>query len=291
MNRFLEEVQQKPLLGDGAMGTLLYTQGVAMDQCLELLAVEQPATIAAIHAAYLAAGADYITTHTFGTNALRLAHHGLQGRVRELNRAAVQLAHTARDASGRAPFIAGNVGPVGKRVVWEDATERAEVEGALQEQIEALVEASVDFLILETFGDGAEAEVAVRIAKRVSDLPVVACVGFGKDGLSLVGERPQEVAVRLVEAGADGVGANCSVGPAQMVATMGAMRQAVPQTPLCATPNAGIPTVSEAGALLFPLGAREFAAYVPALVAAGATLVGGCCGTTPEYSAAMREKL
>jgi homocysteine S-methyltransferase len=291
LNTFLTHIQQKPLLGDGAMGTLLYAQGIGMEQCLEAMVVERPATIAAIHADYLAAGAEFITTHTFGANRLRLAHYGLQTHVRDFNLAAVELAQAARNGCGRTSFVAGNVGPTGRRVMWEDGTERAAVEDALQEQIETLADAGVDFLLFETFSDGAEIEVAIRTAKRVSALPVVACVGFGADGLTLAGEEPQEIARRLVEAGADVVGANCSMGPAQMVATVRIMRHALPHTPLCATPNAGVPTKDADGTLHFPVDEAQFAAFVPEFLALGVAVVGGCCGTTPAYIAAMREKL
>lgn len=291
MNAFWAQLQEKPLLGDGAMGTLLFGRGVNYSQCLEALVVEQPALIAGIHAEYGRAGADLITTHTFGANRLRLAGFGYAGRVAEFNATAVALAKAVRAATGRHFAIAGNVGPVGRRVTWTDAGEAGGVAAAFAEQIGALAEAGVDLLLMETFSDAHELVTAVQVAKEISVLPVVASMSYSADGLTLAGQSVGEMTAHLLAAGADVLGVNCSVGPAQMVATLRALRAAAPNALASVTPNAGLPVTGEDGALHYPLDAQAFSEYVPQFVEMGARIVGGCCGTTPEYTAAMRRAL
>ena len=291
MNEFLRRLQAQPLLGDGAMGTLLFARGVSINACLEALVVDRPALVAGIHAEYARAGADVMTTHTFGANRMRLALHGLENMVREFNLAAVALAQQVRAESGHNFLIAGNVGPVGKAVVWEDSAERDVVEQTLREQIGALAEAGVDLLLFETFSDVAELEVAVRMARGLCSLPVVASMSYGAEGVTLAQQGVDEVTRRLLAVGADVIGTNCSVGPAQMVETLRVMRSVAPQGVLSVTPNAGLPVVGEDGSLWYPVGAAEFAEFVPIFLAMGASLLGGCCGTTPEHVAAMRRVL
>ena len=288
MKSLLEQLGQTPLLSDGAMGTVLYAQGIDVRQCLETLVIERPALIAAIHADYARAGADIITTHTFGANRMRLAAHGLGDKVAAFNTAAVRLAQGARDATPRDVWIAGNVGPVGQRVAWDDAARATAVAHAFREQISALVEAGVDLLLFETFSDVAELEVAVQAAQQLCTLPLVACMSYDAAGVTLAGQDVEMATARLVAAGVDVIGANCSFGPAEMVATLRRMRQAAPHARLSVTPNAGLPVADEAGQMCYPVGAMAFAAYVAEFLAMGAAIVGGCCGTTPEYTAAMR---
>jgi homocysteine S-methyltransferase len=270
------------------MGTMLYARGVRIDQCLDALVVESPALVTAIHEEYARAGADLITTHTFGANRFRLAYHGLESRVAEFNVAAVRLVQEMREATGRGFFIAGNVGPVGKRVDWNDAAERDGAVDALGEQIGVLAEAGVDLLLFETFSELMELEVAVQVAKEVCSLPLVASMSYGDNGLTLAGQRAGMVTTRLLAAGVDVVGANCSVGPAQMVETLRVMRKAAPHGMFSVMPNAGLPVQSEGGQICHPVGAAEFAGYVARFLALGARIIGGCCGTTSEHTTAMR---
>jgi homocysteine S-methyltransferase len=287
MGNFLERIQSQPLLGDGAMGTLLYGRGVGVEQCLEALVVERPELISSIHEEYARAGADLFTTHTFGANRMRLAFQGLEERVRDFNLAAVRLAQDVRAKVGRDLLIAGNVGPVGKRVAWENGAEETAVAAAFHEQIAALVEAGVDLLLFETFSDVAELEVAVRVARQLCALPVVASMSYGADGLTLAGQGVGEVTPRLLAAGADLIGANCSVGPQPMVETLRVMRGLAPASPLSVAPNAGLPVQGEGGELSYPFDPANFALFVPRYLALGARLIGGCCGTTPDHIAAM----
>jgi methionine synthase / methylenetetrahydrofolate reductase(NADPH) len=291
MNVFLQRLHAQPLLADGAMGTLLYARGISIDQCLEALVVDCPETVSAIHEEYTRAGADVITTHTFGANRLRLAHFGLENKVREFNETAVRLVQEVRKATGRDFLIAGNVGPVGKHIDWDNALEGKEVVDAFNEQIAVLVEAGVDLLLFETFSDVKELEVAVQAARELSNLPVVASMSYDSDGLTLAGQSVGEVTTMLLAAGVDVIGENCSVGPAQMVETLREMRRGAPQGRLGVTPNAGLPMPGDYGMMRYPVGPQEFAGYVPAFLALGARWIGGCCGTTPEYTAAMRSVL
>jgi methionine synthase / methylenetetrahydrofolate reductase(NADPH) len=291
MKGLLERLQQKPLLADGAMGTLLYARGVPITQCLEALVVEQPALIAAIHADYARAGAGLITTHTFGANRLRLASHHLAEQVRDFNLQAVALAHQVRVDTGCDFLIAGNVGPLGKQVNWAGALARETVIAAFQEQIAALVEGGVDLLLFETFSDVQELVVAIEVAKQLSALPIVASMSYAENGLTLAGQGVDEVTRRLLAAGVDVIGTNCSVGPAQMMATLRTMREIAPHTLLSVTPNAGLPSIASGGQACYPIGAQEFAQYVSQFLALGARMVGSCCGTTPEYIAAMRRAM
>jgi homocysteine S-methyltransferase len=291
MNLFLARLKAGILLGDGAMGTLLWARGVSMGACLEALVVEQPELVAQIHEEYGRAGADVITTHTFGANRMRLAAHGLADRVIDFNRQAVRLARHVRERSERDFLLAGNVGPVGKQVLWDEEAERAEVRAAFAEQIGALADAGVDLLLFETFTDLVELEVAVAVAKRITNLPVVASMSYDEAGYTLSKHKAGAVTTRLLSAGAEVVGANCSVGPAQMLETLKEMRQAQPQGKVSVSSNAGLPVMDAEGQLHYGIGVDKFAGYVARFVDAGAAMVGGCCGTTPEYIRAMRSIL
>jgi homocysteine S-methyltransferase len=288
MRTFLERVHERPLLGDGAMGTLLYARGISTNQCLEALVIEQPALIAAIHHEYACAGADMITTHSFGANRMRLEHFGLVRRVRDFNLAAVQLAQGVRLATQRDFLIAGNVGPVGKRVVWADPTEATAVAEAFGEQIDVLASAGVDLLLFETFSDVNELCLAVRVAKELCTLPIVASMSYGEEGRTLARQPVADVTKQLLAAQVDVIGANCSVGPGQMVETVRVMREIAPNAMLSVTPNAGLPVKGNDGQLHYPVTPAQFAGYTAAFLALGARLIGGCCGTTPEHIAAMR---
>lgn len=289
MNPFLQQLNTQTLLADGAMGTMLYSRGISMTQCLEQLVLDRPEWVMEIHAAYANAGADVITTHTFGANRSRLAHFGLEGSVAELNAAAVRLARgvcqEVYQETGRTVYVAGNVGPVGKRIVWNDPRSRVDIAEAFREQIAVLSGEGVDLLLFETFSDVAELEVAVHVAREICDLPLVASMSYGADGLTLAGQDAGAVTTTLLAAGVDIVGVNCSVGPAQVLAVLQAMQRAAPAGIFSAMPNAGLPQ-QVGNQLHYPIGPEEFAGYVPQLVNSGARLVGGCCGTTPQHTAA-----
>jgi len=270
------------------MGTLLYAKGIFINRCYDELNLSQPDLILGIHQDYVKAGAEVIETNTFGANSFRLARHGLQDRVAEINRRAVEIARQAVGSSG--VFIAGSVGPLGIRIEPLGKVGRDEAKAAFAEQIRALSEAGVDLLILETFGFVDELHQAVLAAREVAPgLPVVAQVTIDEDGDCLDGSEPENFAKRIEEMGVDVLGANCSVGPVAMLETIERIRQ-VTSLPLAAQPNAGMPRNVE-GRNIYLCSPEYMASYARKFVAAGVTLVGGCCGTTPEHIKSMKSTL
>src|SRR4051812_33008686 len=270
---------------DGAMGTMLYNKGVFINQCYDELALRQPDLVREIHAQYVKAGADVIETNSFGANRLKLTQYGLQDQVRELNRAAATVAH---EAAGDRALVAGAVGPLGVRLEPYGPTSKDEACAIFREQMEGLVEGGVDLFILETFGDLEEIEQAIRAARSVApDKPVVAQMTIGVDCRTPYGASPEDV-VRVLEAwGADVIGLNCSVGPQTILECIEKMS---PQTrkKLSAQPNAGMPR-DVGGRSMYMASPEYMATYARHLVQAGAKIVGGCCGTTPDHIHAMVE--
>ena len=290
MHPFLTRLAERPLLADGAMGTLLLSRGASGEQCLEQLVVTRPGWVTEIHLAYAAAGADVLTAHSFGANRLRLAEHGLGDQVREFNFKAVRLLRDVREVTGRPIFIAGNVGPLGRRLQPDGALTEQEAREVFREQISVLWEAGADLILFETFVDLDELEIGVQVAREICDLPIVASMTFAQDGLTVDGLTAEVVARRLRKAGADVIGVNCSVGPAQMLETLQGLNAALPTAPLSAMPNAGFPKRLE-GRLLYPSSPEYFGRMTPGFLETGARLIGGCCGTTPVHIRAMRAAL
>ncbi len=287
---FLERLRRGPLLADGAMGTLLHARGAAFEQCVEELNLTQPDWVREIHLAYIKAGAGVIQTNTFAASRIKLSECNLDEKMRDINFRGVKLAREAREISGAAAWIAGSVGPLGKRVRRSGVLQPAAAAEAFREQIDVLWEAGADLLILETFSDLGELVLAVETARAATDLPVVAEITFGNDGLTIEGAGPAEVAHRLAQAGVDVAGVNCSLGPARILEFVAQMRAAEPDLLLSAMPNAGLP-FHAGDRMAYPTAPPYFAERVPQFLAAGATLLGGCCGTTPAHIAAMRGAL
>ena len=290
MHPFLAKLRERPLLFDGAMGTLLYARGASSEQCLELLVATRPGWVTEVHQAYAAAGADIIKSHTFGANAIRLAEYGLADRVRELNFKAVKLVRDVREVAGRALFIAGDVGPTGAPAALEGTPAYAKMHAAYAEQIAVLWEAGADLLLFETFSSLDELALAVTVAKEICDLPIVASMTFTEDERTPTGHTPEEVVARLTTVGADVIGVNCSVGPAQMLRTLARIHRAAPDDILSAMPNAGFPERVD-GRFSYPASPEYFGRNVPGFLAEGARLVGGCCGTSPMHVRYMRAAL
>jgi homocysteine S-methyltransferase len=272
------------------MGTLLFARGASSEQCLEALVVDRPGWVTEVHQAYASAGADLIKTHTFGSNRIRLAQHGLSDKVREYNFKAVKLVRDVREVSGRALFIAGNIGPLGQRVGPSGSLAEQDAYAAFREQISVLWEAGADLLLFETFSDLVELEIGVKAAREICDLPILASMTYAEDGLTPGGLSPATVVERLTLGGADVIGVNCSVGPAQMFETLAAIHQVAPEAVLSAMPNAGFPE-RVAGRLSYPSSPEYFARHVDRFLSQGARVVGGCCGTTPMHTRAMRAEL
>ena len=296
-NSLFDKVQVAPLLADGAMGTMLHAHGVAFDKCFDELNLSQPATVVEIHRAYIDAGAQLVITNTFGANRYKLSKFGLERRVGEINAAAValvkRLAAAPVGASGRSPLlIGGDVGPLGVRLAPFGRVKPAQAYAAFREQIEALVAAGADLIVVETMSDLFEIAEAVRAAKDVGGggVPVIATMTFTRDDRTLLGDSPTKVGTELAKLGADFIGVNCSGGPAQVLRVLNAMKQVAPEARFAAKPNAGWPE-QVSGRIMYPATPEYFAEYALAFAEAGAKIIGGCCGTTPEHIAAMRAAL
>jgi homocysteine S-methyltransferase len=288
--RLLLEQTKKPLLADGAMGTMLHARGAGFHQCFDALNLSEPGLVADIHRAYIEAGAQIVLTNTFGANRFKLAEHGLQDQVEAINRAGVELARRVVLASFTEVQVAGDVGPLGVRLAPFGRVQPEQAERAFEEQIRALVEAGVDLVVVETISDLAEIEAAVAAAQSVSELPLVASMTFTRDDRTLLGDSPAKVARALSEAGADVIGVNCSGGPEQILRILRQMRSAVPQANFSVKPNAGWPE-QVAGRIMYPAGPDYFGEYARAFYQAGARMIGGCCGTTPAHVQTMRAAL
>ncbi len=288
---FLERLQQSILVCDGAMGTMLYARGVFINRCFDELNLSNPSLVQEIHSEYLRAGADVIETNTFGANRFKLIRHGLEAKVAEINHAGVMNARRAVDESRHEAFIAGSVGPLGNPLQSLDPLSPDEIRGIYREQIEALIEAGVDLLILETMARRQEMEAALITARALTDRPIVAQMSFNEDGRTVHGEDAGDLALWMSELGADVVGSNCAVGPKPMLECLERMSRRGSFL-LSAQPNAGTPQWFE-GRFLYFSSPEYMATYARRFIrSAGVRLVGGCCGTTPQHiraiSAAVR---
>lgn len=290
----LSRLKQGAVLCDGAMGTLLYAKGVFINKCYDELNLTQPDMIRSIHQEYLNCGAEIIETNTFGGNSFRLGRHGLAGKVRDINLRGAQLAREAADnfnhKIGADVLVAGSVGPLGVRIEPLGKTSREEARESFRQQIAALVEGGVDLIMLETFGYLEELHQALLAAREAAPhMQVVAQVTIDEDGNCLDGASPETVAAKLDEWGADVIGCNCSVGPVAMLEAIERIRRNT-ERPLAAQPNAGIPRSIE-GRNIYLCSPEYMASYARKFVNAGVGLVGGCCGTTPEHTKAMKSAL
>jgi len=272
------------------MGTMLYARGVSLDACFDVLNLNNPKLVQAVHADYVAAGADCIETNTFGANRFKLAPHGLADRVHEINARGVRLARDVRETAGRDVSVLGSIGPLGKYLAPLGTLTPEEARAAFREQAEALLEGGVDAFIVETISDLAEIALAIEAVRVISDLPIVAQMAFTDDGTTFTGRSAAEVAQTLSRLPVQALGANCSVGSSTLYEVLEQMLPAAGGIPLAIQPNAGLP--SRIGERLMYLSSPAYMAeYAARMVDAGARLVGGCCGTTPQHIAAMREAL
>ena len=291
----LERLSTETILADGAMGTMLHAHGVGFDKCFDELNLTHPSAVAEIHRAYIEAGAQLIITNTFGANRFKLAKHGLEDHVLEINRASVDLAKRIVSASFREVLVAGDVGPLGVRIAPFGRVQPEQARAAFAEQIQALADAGADLIVLETFSDLYEIREAIRAAKEIetshgSPLPIVASVTFTRDDRTVLGDDPMKVARALRDEGVDVIGVNCSGGPAQLSRILKQMHQAVPNGKFWVKPNAGWPE-QVSGRIMYPADAEYFGEYALSFREMGACIVGGCCGTTPQHIAAMRKAL
>ncbi|MBI3458033.1 MAG: bifunctional homocysteine S-methyltransferase/methylenetetrahydrofolate reductase [Candidatus Rokubacteria bacterium] len=285
----LDRLAEGPLLADGAMGTMLYALGTPLDACFDVLNLYDPKAVHSIHGEYVRAGADCIETNTFGANRFKLAVHGLESRVREINRQGARLARDVRETMGRDVFVLGSIGPLGKYLTPLGTVTEEDALAAFREQAEGLVEGGVDGFVVETFSDLREIRQAVVAIRAVSaDLPIVAQMAFNEERVTFVGHSPDEVARELQALPVQLIGANCSVGSSVLYDVLLLLHQAAPRLPIAIQPNAGLP--SRLGERLIYLSSPAYMAeYAGRMLDANARLVGGCCGTTPAHIRAMRE--
>jgi homocysteine S-methyltransferase len=288
MNLF-EILSQKTLLADGAMGTMLHARGVSFAKCFDELNLTNPAAVADIHREYIEAGAQLIITNTFGANRFKLGKHGLRNNLTVINRAGVELARRAIAASYKENvLVAGDVGPLGVRIAPYGRVQPEEARGAFVEQIKALADAGVDLIVIETMSDLYEIQEAIKAAKSVGKLPIIASVTFTRDDRTLLGDDPMTVARKINGEGADVIGVNCSGGPSQLLRILKQMKHAVPDGMFWIKPNAGWPE-QVGGRIMYPADADYFGEYALSFREAGANIVGGCCGTTPQHISAMKK--
>src|ERR1041385_2732969 len=290
----LTPLKQGPVLCDGAMGTLLYAKGVFINKCYDELNLTQPDMVRNIHQEYLNAGAEVIETNTFGGNSFRLARHGLAEKVAEINRRGAALAREAADAfnlkKASQVLVAESVGPLGIRIEPLGKTAREEARASFCQQSAAVVEGGVYLIMLETFGYLEELHQAILAAREVAPgTQIVAQVTIDEDGNCLDGASPETFTAKLNDWGVDVIGCNCSVGPVAMLEAIERIRR-LTDKPLAAQPNAGIPRSIE-GRNIYLCSPEYMASYARKFVNAGVSLVGGCCGTTPEHIKAMKSAL
>jgi homocysteine S-methyltransferase len=272
------------------MGTQLYERGIPFERCFEEQNLSDPELIRKIHLDYIAAGAEIIETNTFGANRFRLAAHGLEQKARQISRAGAKLAREARDLSEQPVFLAGSMGPLGRPLAPVGSATAADARAAFREQAEALLEAGIDLFVVETISDIAEMREILAAIREVSDLPLIAQMTFNEDGLTGSGEGPALAAQRMREWGADVVGVNCALGPADTFDVIQGMATAGDDLWLAAQPNAGLP--QRIGSRFIYMSTPEyFARYTERYLASGVRLIGGCCGTTPQHIAAMAAAL
>jgi homocysteine S-methyltransferase len=294
MSQLADIFASRPVLADGAMGTVLYARGIFINRCYDELNLSDPGLILAIHEEYLQAGAEILETNTFGANRFRLSRHGLADKVVEINREGVRIARQAvehlKDKQAGEAWVSGSVGPLGVRLEPLGKTGLDEARVAFAEQIRALSDAGVDMLSIETMPALNEAHEALMAARQIApNLPVLVMVTVDDDGNCLDGSSPQHAAALLTEWGATAIGVNCSTGPTNVLTAIEAMRPATP-LPLAAMPNAGMPRAVE-GRNIYLCSPEYMASFARKAIQAGVQIVGGCCGTTPNHTRAMRSAM
>ena len=275
----LERLNEGVLVCDGAMGTMLYARGVFLNRCFDELNLSNPDLVRSVHEEYIGAGAEVVETNTFGAHRFKLGPHGLDGQVGKINREGARVAREA--AAGRA-LVAGSMGPLGKPLEPIGSLTLADAVAAYREQAEGLAEGGVDFFLLETMASLDQARAALEGVRAVSDKPVVASLTFGDEGTTAYGETPEAVVAALEGLGVPVIGANCSQGPAAMLETVKRMAAAVTSARLLAMPNAGAPAFVD-GRYVYLCTPEYMASYARRFIAAGVSMVGGCCGTTPAH--------
>jgi methionine synthase I (cobalamin-dependent) len=289
MHELIERlVAQAPVITDGGWGTQVQARGLPLGTCPDGWNLTRPEKVEEVARAYVDAGSQVILTNTFGANRFILARHDLAGRVAEINRAGAEI---SRRAAGDRARVFASIGPSGKMLLMGEVTAE-ELEDAFAEQAEALAAGGADAIVIETMSDPAEARAAVAAARQTG-LPVVASMTFDSGAAkdrTMMGTTPEQAAEALLDAGADCIGSNCGQGIAGFVAICRRLAAASQGRPVWIKANAGLPEIVD-GQTVYRQTPAEFAELVPSLVEAGAAFVGGCCGTSPDFIRAVKEKL
>ncbi len=263
---------------DGAVGTRFYDKGVYINRSYDELNLTAPDLVREVHAEYVKAGADIIETNTFGATRHRLLQYSLENKLREINIAGVKL---AREAAGETAYVAGAIGPLDLRIEPYGPTSFDEAKEMFAEQISALLEGGVDLFVLETFSDLSEIQQAIRAVKELCDLPIIAQMTISTEGKTVFGAEAEIFTKRLDEYGADVIGLNCGVGPTHILTALEKMRS-VTTKKLSAQPNAGLPRDVQ-GRQFYMCSPEYMSKFAKRFIKAGATFIGGCCGTTPQH--------
>ncbi|MDD5483902.1 MAG: homocysteine S-methyltransferase family protein [Kiritimatiellae bacterium] len=287
MKRITEKIAEgKILVSDGAWGTMLQQKGLLPGECPELWCLTHRADVLAIARDYVAAGAALVKTNSFGGNSFKLDFFGLGGRTAEINEAAAAI---SREAAGRDRHVIASMGPTGKMLLMGDVAEE-EMLNSFREQAAALEKGGADAACIETMSDISEACLAIRAVKENTALEIICTFTFEKTAQgeyrTMMGVSPAEMAAACLKAGANIIGANCGNGFEQMPPIVSEIRKAAPNAPILVHANAGLP-VNSGGTIVFPDSPEMTAKHVPAIVAAGAGIIGGCCGTTPDHIRAI----
>ena len=281
----------KPILSDGAMGTMLNQRNISYDKCFDNLNLTNPGIVGEVHRAYIDAGSHIIQTNTFGANRFKLSRYNLENKIEEINTAGVELARRTIMASFQDVLLAGDIGPLGINLAPFGRTSIEDARNAFLEQAGALHSAGVDLFIIETMTDLYEIVEAIKAVKSIApDLPLIASMTFTRDDRTLLGDPPEKVAIKIKEAGADIIGANCSGGPNQLLRILKVMKRTVPDGNFSIMPNAGFPEHIN-GRVMYAAAPEYFGDYAVSFWKEGANIIGGCCGTTPDHIKAMAMSL
>ena len=287
MNKLSDLLKNRILLSDGAWGTYLQKKGLRPGECPELWNVTHRQEVLDIALSYIEAGSDMIETNSFGGSMYKLEKYGLAGRVKELNKAAAEI---SREAAGPDKLVLGSVGPTGKMIITGEVTPEALYE-AFREQVKALEEGGADAIVVETMTDLDEAVEAVKAARENNRLEVICTMTFDRlitgEYRTMMGISPSDMVQPLLKAGATILGTNCGNGMAGMIPVVEEIRKCDPVVPILVHANAGIPLYRD-GKTIFPEDPEEMASFALQLIKAGANIIGGCCGTTPEHIRKIR---
>ena len=275
------------LLLDGATGSNLMASGMPRGICTETWVIEHKEIFQELQRAYIAAGSQVIYAPTFGGNRINLAKHGLTDRIKEINRTLVGY---SRELAGDGVYVAGDITTSGSFITADGDYTYDDAFKMYQEQVKILADAGIDLIAAETMINIEETLAAVDAANSVCDLPIMCTMTVEADGSIFSGGNAIEAAVSLEAAGADAVGINCSVGPDQLVSVVRSIKENV-SIPVIAKPNAGMPTIDDKGNAVYSMNPEDFASYMKILIENGASVVGGCCGTTPAFIRALHDSI